>query len=272
MNVNNIYYLHFFFIVIILYLLYRIFTIRHGTNENFQPTTTIPRKIFQTWKTMNLPVNCKPFQQSILSNNKSFSYNLYDDPMVENFMKSVPWYEFYKKLPYRIQQIDFFRYCLLYIHGGVYFDIDVECIQSLEPNWKSHPVDKITVGEEYKWSYRQFKLIYPEFESITGTSFQKNRKIPFLGNYAFICSEKSKAMKRFIDFLISKYKERSKDLMYRLPMDKFIFYTTGPYILTEYYYQQKDDFHVLPRSQANNLFQFGEYGVHHSAQSWLNPT
>ena len=282
MNINI--YLHFFFVLIIFYTLYRIFKISdgsnekfqsietiHGSNENFKPTKTIPRNIFQTWKTTDLPETCKPFQHSLISKNQSFSYYVYDDVMVEKFMKSLPWYGFYKKLLYRIQQIDFFRYCLLYVHGGVYFDIDVECVQSLEPDWNSFPLDKITVGEEYKWSYDNFQFIYPEFESITGTTFQKHTSIPFIGNYAFICPRKSKAMKGFIQFIISKYKERSEYLKNRLPMDKFIFYTTGPYILTEYYYQQQNDFLVLPRSQENNLFQFGKYGLHHSRQSWLQP-
>lgn len=270
MPTHNISSLHFFCSLVILNcFVFCLATIFRRTNENFQSTITVPRKIFQTWKTMDLPETCKFFQKSILSKNKSFSYVLYDDTMVDNFMKSLSWYNFYKKLPHRIQQIDFFRYCLLYVHGGVYFDIDVECVVSLEPNWNSIPVDKITVGEEYKWTYDDFKSIYPDFESITGTTFEKNTIIPFLGNYAFICSEKSKPMKRFIEFLISKYNQRSKDLEYRLTKDKFIFYTTGPYILTEYYYQQQDDFHILPRKE-NNQFQFGDYGIHHSVQSWLN--
>ena len=76
-------------------------------------------------------------------------------------------------------------------------------------------------------------------------------------------------MRRFIDFLIQKYDDRNQNLFQMFDHQRYIFYTTGPYILTEYFYRFPGDFMVIPRDESNQNYQFGRYGIHHPMGSWM---
>ena len=181
------------------------------------------------------------------------------------------WKTFYNNLPFAIQKVDFFRYCVLYQYGGFYADIDYECRKSFENDWNYFHPNVITAPEEYRWNIVKFREIYPDFETITKISLKGQNLISILGNYALLTSEKSDAMRRFINFLIHKFQERNQNLFQMLNHQKYIFYTTGPYILTEYFYRFPGDFMMIPRDESTSDFQFGPYGVHHPSGSWLQP-
>lgn len=43
------------------------------------------------------------------------------------------WANLYHSLPFNIQRLDMIRYMILYCHGGVYVDLDIECFKSIDP-------------------------------------------------------------------------------------------------------------------------------------------
>lgn len=86
----------------------------------------IPLNIFQTWSTLNLSPYLSEAVNNIKNNNPEFNHELYDDEMCRDFLKKhfkddvVYTYEKLKPGAYKS---DFWRYCILYIKGGIYIDI-----------------------------------------------------------------------------------------------------------------------------------------------------
>ena len=95
----------------------------------------IPKIIFQTWKTSDIPDHFIRFQESWKSLNSDFEFELWTDVMYRSFVKDyfpefLPRYEDYE---YPIQRADAIRYMLLYYFGGIYIDLDIECLKPITP-------------------------------------------------------------------------------------------------------------------------------------------
>jgi len=91
---------------------------------------TIPLNIFQTWYTLDLPHNMKKNINKLQKNNPEFKYHLYDDDMcrkfIEKHFETNVLYAF-NKLKAGAYKADLWRYCVLYIYGGIYLDIKFKC-------------------------------------------------------------------------------------------------------------------------------------------------
>jgi mannosyltransferase OCH1-like enzyme len=102
------------------------FTLLH--KEGF--TQSIPLNLFQTWSTKDLPPKMKECVYRLRKQNPEFKYHLYDDEdcvrfIKENFEPEVV-YAFHRLKP-GAYKADLWRYCVLYVHGGMYLDIKFEC-------------------------------------------------------------------------------------------------------------------------------------------------
>ena len=96
---------------------------------------TIPKIIYQTWKTKSLPLNVQKVRDKISKINPEYKLILFDDDDIDNFIKKnfdIKIYNLYKKLNVGAAKADFWRYCILYINGGVYLDIDSDIIRPLD--------------------------------------------------------------------------------------------------------------------------------------------
>jgi hypothetical protein len=94
----------------------------------------IPKIIHQTWKTNNIPEKCKKWVASWKEKNPDWEYRLWTDEdnrnlIKEYFPKFLKIYDSYSRPIYRA---DIARYCIVYIHGGVYADLDFECLKPLD--------------------------------------------------------------------------------------------------------------------------------------------
>lgn len=95
----------------------------------------IPATIFQTWKSkISIPNSFKIWRDTFAQLNPSFEMVLWDDDDNREFIKSeFPWfYKFYMRYPGEIYRADVVRYFFLYRYGGIYADLDVECLRSLD--------------------------------------------------------------------------------------------------------------------------------------------
>ena len=115
-----------------------------NTNENSSsslhaPSTfkssIIPLNIFQTWYTLDLPAKMKENVDILKSQNPEFTYYLYDDHMCRDFIqthfdKDVVWA--FDKLKPGAYKADLWRYCILYMYGGVYLDIKYRCVNNFK--------------------------------------------------------------------------------------------------------------------------------------------
>jgi len=95
----------------------------------------IPRNIFQTWQTKTISPELKQITQSWINHNPSYAYFFYDDDDCEKFIKkhfSLQIYNCYCRLIPGAFKADLWRYCVLYIYGGVYVDIDTVCLNNID--------------------------------------------------------------------------------------------------------------------------------------------
>lgn len=105
---------------------------------NISKISKIPKIIMQTWKTNVLPEKWQESKDSILDKMKDWKYVLMTDEDNRNFvLEHFPGFiQVYDNFPYPIQRVDMIRPMWLYIHGGVYMDLDYVVNKSFEELFK----------------------------------------------------------------------------------------------------------------------------------------
>lgn len=103
---------------------------------------TVPAILHQTWKTEQVPAEWTRFADSWKAMHPAWQYRLWTDEanrafVAEHYPELLPAYDGYS---YAIHRADAVRYCLLHHFGGVYVDLDVECLQ---------PVDALVAGQGF---------------------------------------------------------------------------------------------------------------------------
>lgn len=95
---------------------------------------SIPRVIHQTWKTADVPASMHRWQRSWWDRNPGYAYRLWTDDAIVAFVE----HEFPELMPlfrgFRqpIARVDLGRYLILQRLGGVYADLDCECLRPVE--------------------------------------------------------------------------------------------------------------------------------------------
>jgi len=95
----------------------------------------IPRKLFQTWHSKELPQKMQENSKMIQKNNPELEYFLYDDKDCEDFIKkhfSDEVVKAYNTLLPGAYKADLWRYCVMYIQGGVYIDIKYQSVDGFK--------------------------------------------------------------------------------------------------------------------------------------------
>jgi mannosyltransferase OCH1-like enzyme len=253
-------------IVIIIILIYiNINTI----NEKFSNSINkIPKIIIQTWKEENIPKKYYNDIKSLMKNNKDYEYIFFTDNNIEKFLQDnySEYYKTYKKLPYKIQKIDFFRYIAIYHYGGFYFDLDISGLLPLDDLLKYDVIFPIDLH------------LKNDCNDIRTSKFcdndNNNLKINYLlGQYAFAATKNNKFIKYIIDGIhinIDKYidiieKEKDKDF----DREIYIYKTTGPDYITEMYlnYDDKENIFII-KNKDNYQQYFGDYAQHNYYGTW----
>jgi mannosyltransferase OCH1-like enzyme len=104
-------------------------SIRYPLKSNYQ--INVPLNIFQTWHTKNLTPSMFQCAASIKRNNPKFNYYLFDDNDCREFIKnnySSEVLEAFDTLIPGAYKADLWRYCILYIRGGIYLDIKYKTV------------------------------------------------------------------------------------------------------------------------------------------------
>lgn len=91
-------------------------------------TKLIPRNFFQTYKTSMFDQQHAEWMRVYRSKHPEFNFIFHGDLEMEAFMRQEwghhPIYPIYKGAQFGPSKADIWRYCILYIHGGIYLDID----------------------------------------------------------------------------------------------------------------------------------------------------
>jgi len=99
------------------------------------PPAPIPRLIMQTWKSRtDLPGRFRAWSESVIRLNPGYRHVLTDDADNRAFIQShFPWFlDRYDAYPFTIQRVDAYRYFWLFLHGGFYLDLDIQCLKPLD--------------------------------------------------------------------------------------------------------------------------------------------
>ena len=168
----------------------------------------IPKIIWQTYKTNLLPnkvaYNC---HMSWKNKNPEWELRYSNDNDLENFFKNEfngKYYKSFSKLPLGVMKADYWRYAIILKYGGIYTDLDTECIVPIK-FWKNINNKNIIIGLE---------------------------------NYTHICQWTFGAVPNhpFMNFLIEIIHNKiMKGIDFS--SEHFVHYTTGPGIFTDSFYK-----------------------------------
>lgn len=132
---------------------------------------------------------------------------------------------FYESLPYDAQRWDFIRFLILYKYGGLYVDMDYECLE---------PIDCLLI----------------DCECCVGAEPKENaikNNVPFILGTAFIAAIPFHPyLKQIIDKIINS----ERPLLNKNPA-----FSTGPFLITNVYkeYSNKDEITILPSELVTPL-------------------
>jgi mannosyltransferase OCH1-like enzyme len=178
-------------IIVIIIILILLFLLIININsckkqENFGINNNIPKVIYLSYKTKNIPDYIIPNIKKLYPD---YEIKLYDDNDCKNFLLLnygqlyVDIFNFLKDGPIKA---DFWRICVLYKYGGVYFDLDLEHFINLN-EIIDNDIDFVTIQTHCKF-----------------TCFYKNNLNPAI----IIAKQNNKILKQCIDRYIEKYNNK----------------------------------------------------------------
>lgn len=93
----------------------------------------IPAIIHQTWKSLHFPKDVALLKQGWERLNPSFEHRFYEDAGCRKVVAEVfpDYIDDYDRLPVPVMRADVFRYAVVYRDGGVYADMDMECLKPI---------------------------------------------------------------------------------------------------------------------------------------------
>jgi len=102
----------------------------------------IPRILHQTWKTREIPEAWLPLQRTWRELHPTWEYRLWTDGDLRRLVEVshpsfLPVYDAY---PLEISRIDAARYVILERYGGVYVDLDFECLRPVDALVADHEI------------------------------------------------------------------------------------------------------------------------------------
>jgi hypothetical protein len=144
----------------------------------------IPLVLHQTWKSADLPADLAAFQQSFVRHNPAITLRFYDDAamdrfVAERFPQLAP---VYAAIRFPVQKADLFRVLVVLAEGGIYADMDMECLAPLAPVLER---DRAVFGIEAEVTgIRQRELGYDQPFQIANCIFAAPAGHPFLAAFA----------------------------------------------------------------------------------------
>jgi len=184
----------------------------------------IDKILHQTWKTKELKGNFKRWRQVWLDEFPEYTHKFYTDQDIRDIIKThFPKYlKPFDNFHNQIERVDFFRYAILYLEGGIYADLDVIPLKDIDTLLKK---DKIILGLE---PYEHRRDLYNSQEVICN---------------AFMISPKGdKFWLHLMDYIVNNYKNQN-------PV-----WTTGPMCITNFYKDHPEYFDNVLILESDYLY------------------
>ena len=207
---------------------------------------SIPRIIHLNWMQGwdNFPEKLKPNVESIISKNPGWKVMKWDESRILNALQGTPYLNTYKSFKLLHQRVDFARYVLLYMFGGVSLDTDIEALRPLSETPYINTSNFIVSEKPHSTS---------------------------INNATILVSKENPIMKYVIDNIDTKECDKSDY--------KCIQATTGPYAFNRLISKFKDQIVVLDKSFLEPCTSLDPYCSpkehsvlnHKHELSWISP-
>jgi len=157
--------------------------------------TVIPRKIWQTWKMGPLAFEQRDSDTAKTwpARNPNFRYEVLTD---DNSIQYVEWHygpsgfnrpdiiSLYRELNITIIKADLLRYLVMYAEGGVYADIDVECLRPVDrfipERYNEQDVDMIIGVEIDEPAFADHPVLGSKCKSFCQWTFSAKPRLPVM--------------------------------------------------------------------------------------------
>ena len=195
-----------------------------------------PKMVHQIWSDDHPPVEWLPTRKTCMDMYKKlgYTYKLWSFTDVEKLIASdyhwlLPTWQSY---PYIVEKADVSKYILLYHYGGIYMDLDVECVGNFDPVLRNVTNNEHTVAR------------YTDPSGIAADTLMAKARNPF--------------------FFHTIHRLPKANGWYGVPYATIMF-STGPMYLGLSFnsFPCKDQMHIVPVT-----FLTETYFVHHHASSW----
>lgn len=207
---------------------------------------SIQKNVIQTWKSKKLPDNFKVWSETWKKMNPDFNYMFFDD---RDCLKLVHDYypeylSLYESL-ITIEKTDLFRYLVLHKYGGIYADMDTECLKPMTP-------------------------LLDLFENSVITGYEYERPVQYL-QWFIACPKGFKTMLELAqEVYFRSWLRPFKSLT--LSKNELVYYTTGPVMYTSVLRSTKEKVNVLDKGRLGcydkSKVDRNSYIIHHFAGSW----
>lgn len=176
----------------------------------------VPKRIFQTWKTREVPPEWAAAQASVIKMNPNWEYVLLTDEDNERIVQEhfPDFHPHYMAFPHPIQRADAIRYCIMYLYGGVYLDLDYVALK---------PFDDLVLEKDIGLIHSNNNVLQRRVTNSFLVSAAPGH--PFWR----ACIEEMKKGAPW--YAVTKHLE--------------VFLSTGPFMLDRVYQQNKDAVHIL---------------------------
>jgi len=199
--------------------------------ESFQ-RLTIPELVWQTYKTIELPPKAKECQNTWKTHFASSAYALLDDAQILDFMQTHFDPEIvavFQQFPLGVMRADMWRYAVLYIHGGMYSDIDSKALQP-RAGWNIRDEDKVIIGVENDIHFCQWTLAsvprHPLFKAVLDAIVRTAREGIDVSNEHFVHKHTgpgiwTRAIHEFLGYPIEQKAQHTFHLYQTTDRDRF---------------------------------------------------
>ena len=125
--------------------LYKQLNVNFNIKDNYN--SIIPLNFYTCWHTKDLPPLMKQNYDQLVLQNPEFNCHVYDENECRLFIQTnfdLDILKSYNSLIPCSYKSDLWRFCVLYINGGIYMDIKYKCVN----NFKSIFATKIILGQK----------------------------------------------------------------------------------------------------------------------------
>ncbi|ARF09146.1 glycosyltransferase [Catovirus CTV1] len=239
--------------------------------------TQIPKIIHQIWLQgeNNIPKDYPNYSESWKKLNPNFEYILWDQSNIENLIKKYfpDFLSKFNNYPKLVQKVDAAKYIILYVYGGVYVDMDLECLKNID--------DLL--------NYQKIMLLKCDLNILTKLYFYHTS-----GTILQNCFAASVPKHNFWIHCVQLMMNQDIKQSYFELLEKYIFRTTGPKLITDAYYTYPSNNEIMLidtslfeplssceydlyncsrddcRGKLVNSYAFHHFGAKHSTHGWLS--